>query len=121
MKVREATVKDFDALMNIITTTSSSDSLWNLLIPRAALKDAAFKEYISGLLKQYLEPSNKDWLISVVELPEKDVTPGAGNIASFAVWDMARVLGNSAAKDAPGKASFFPFSSQFLCGIARTS
>lgn len=103
MKIRPATPNDFTALMNIATATNSIDSLWNLLLPRAAFKEVAFKEHVSALLKQYLDQANKDWLISVVELPEKDVTPGASSVASFAIWDMATVNGKSKAKGAPGK------------------
>jgi hypothetical protein len=73
-------------------------------MPRAAFKDAAFKEHISQLLKQYIDPENKDWLVTVVELPDKDITPGAPHVASFAIWDMTSTS-NSANKSAVGKLS----------------
>jgi ribosomal protein S18 acetylase RimI-like enzyme len=99
MKIRPATNDDFDAILAIATATSSTDSLWNMLMPRAAFKDAAFKEHISQLLKQYIDPENKDWLVTVVELPDKDITPGAPHVASFAIWDMTSTS-NSANKSA---------------------
>lgn len=95
MKIRPATNNDFNALLAIVTATSSTDALWNMFLPRAAFKDAVFKEHVSQLLRQYLDPNNKDWLISVVELPEKDITPGAPHIASFAIWDMATATGKA--------------------------
>lgn len=99
MKIRPATNDDFTALMSIVTATSSQDALWNMLLPRAAFKDAAFKEHASALLKKYIDPANKDFLVSVVELPEKDITPGAPSLASFAIWDMA--TSDSKKPDAP--------------------
>lgn len=103
MKIRPATNDDFTALMSIVTATSSKDALWNMLLPRAAFKDAAFKEHASTLLKQYIDPANKEYLVSVVELPEKDITPGAPSIASFAIWDMA--TSDSKSPDAPVSAN----------------
>lgn len=95
MKIRPATSNDFDAILAIATATSSQDSLWNMLMPRAAFKDAAFKEHISNLLKSYIDPGNKDFLVTVVELPDKDITPGAPHVASFAIWDMTSTSNSS--------------------------
>jgi ribosomal protein S18 acetylase RimI-like enzyme len=95
MKIRPATNNDFDAIMAIATATSSTDSLWNMLMPRAAFKDAAFKEYLAQILKKYIDPDNKDFLVTVVELPDKDITPGAPHIASFSIWDMTSTSSSS--------------------------
>ena len=103
MKIRPAVNDDFNAIMKIATATSSADSLWNLLLPRAAFKDEAFKDFVSQLLKFYLDPNNTDWLVTVVELPEKDITPGAPSVASFAIWDMTNAGTNTAAKSSNGE------------------
>lgn len=108
MKIRPAVNDDFNAIMAIATATSSTDSLWNLLLPRAAFKDAAFKEHVSQLLKFYIDPNNTDWLVTVVELPEKDITPGAPSVASFAIWDMTNAGSNTAAKSTTGEESLHP-------------
>lgn len=100
MKIRNAGPDDLPAVVKVILAAINRERLWTNFVPKKGAQDAAYLHEIEKLLKEHLDPRNKDWVISVVDLADSASSPP--RIAAVAVWDM------SAADDDKGKFIFLP-------------
>lgn len=97
MKPRPATLEDLPAVVKVILAGINKERLWTNFVPSKSGQDEAYLKEIEALLKEHLDPSNKDWVIEVIDLGGKKGPP---QIVSVAVWDM------SAAEDDGRKSKF---------------
>jgi hypothetical protein len=85
MKIRQATVDDLPAVVKVILAAINRDSLWTKFVPAKNTQDEPYLQEIVKLLKEHLDPANKDWEVEVVDLADKGEAP---EIVSVAVWDL---------------------------------
>ncbi|KAI9902066.1 hypothetical protein N3K66_003883 [Trichothecium roseum] len=87
MKIRNAGPDDLPAVVKVILAAINKERLWTNFVPKKGAQDAAYLHEIEKLLKEHLDPKNKDWVISVVDLADSANSPP--RIAAVAVWDMS--------------------------------
>jgi len=85
MKVRQAKPEDLPAVAKVILAAINKERLWTTFVPNRAGQDGGYVKEIETLLKEHLDPNNKDWVVDVVDLGK----PDAPKIVAVAVWDMA--------------------------------
>lgn len=85
-KVRQAKPEDYPAVIKVILAAINKERLWQSFVPSRSGQDSAYQGEIEALLKEHLDPSNKDWVIEVVDAAGKGQ---AANIVAVAVWDMS--------------------------------
>merc|ERR1712000_246981 len=86
VKTRPAKPEDLPAVVKVILAAINKERLWTNFVPTKSSQDATYVQEIETLLKEHLDPSNKDWVIEVVDLAGKKDT---ANIVAVAVWDMS--------------------------------
>lgn len=94
---RPAKPEDLPSVVKCILAAINKERLWTNFVPTKSGQDATYIQEIETLLKEHLDPSNKDWVIEVVDLAGKK---DPANIVAVAVWDM------SAAEDDDRKSMF---------------
>lgn len=97
MKTRLAKPEDLPAVVKVILAAINKERLWTNFVPSKSGQDEGYLREIEALLKEHLDPSNKDWVIEVVDLGGKK---GPSHIVAVAVWDM------SASEDDDRKSEF---------------
>lgn len=85
-KVRQAKPEDYPAVVKCILAAINKERLWQSFVPAKGHQDSAYQGEIEALLKEHLDPSNKDWVIEVVDTAGKGE---AAHIVAVAVWDMS--------------------------------
>lgn len=93
MMPRVATLEDLPAVVKVIMAAINKERLWTNFVPSKSGQDQAYLDEIESLLKEHLDPSNRDWVIEVVDLASGN--KGPSKIVAVAVWDMhAAIEGN---------------------------
>ncbi len=85
-KVREAKPEDYPAVIKCILAAINKERLWQAFVPSRSGQDSAYQGEIEALLKEHMDPSNKDWVVEVVDAAEKN---RPANIVAVAVWDVS--------------------------------
>ncbi|KAI6778325.1 uncharacterized protein J7T54_005841 [Emericellopsis cladophorae] len=85
-KIRAATFEDLPSVVKVILAAINKERLWTNFVPSKTGQDESYVKEIEALLREHLDPSNKDWVIEVIDLA-KNGQPS--QIVSVAVWDMS--------------------------------
>lgn len=85
-KVREAKPEDYPAVIKVILAAINKERLWQAFVPAKGSQDSAYQGEIEALLKEHLDPSNKDWVIEVVDAAGKGEP---AKIVAVSVWDVS--------------------------------
>jgi ribosomal protein S18 acetylase RimI-like enzyme len=85
MKTRQAKPEDLPAVAKVILAAINKERLWTNFVPNRAGQDESYVKEIETLLKEHLDPNNKDWVVDVADLGTAD----SPKIVAVAVWDMA--------------------------------
>lgn len=85
MKIRQAKPEDLPAVVKVVLAAINKERLWTNFVPNRAGQDETYVNEIETLLKEHLDPNNKDWVVDVVDLGKAD----SPKIVAVAVWDMA--------------------------------
>jgi hypothetical protein len=91
-KTRQAKPEDFPAVIKVILAAINKERLWTNFVPSKSSQDEGYYGEIEALLKEHLDPSNKDWVVEVVDLGGKK---GPSQIVSVAIWDMSVAEGEA--------------------------
>lgn len=119
-KVREAKPDDYPAVIKCILAAINKERLWQSFVPVRGSQDTAYQGEIEALLKEHLDPSNKDWVIEVVDVAGKNEP---ARIVAVAVWDMSAAHASESKRESllflghppRGSTHAFPFSAHVPC------
>ncbi|CAI6041598.1 hypothetical protein V2G26_001509 [Clonostachys chloroleuca] len=84
--IRQAKPDELPAVVKCILAAINKERLWTNFVPAKGGQDESYLAEIENLLKEHLDPSNKDWVIEVVDLAKKGAP---AQIVAVAVWDMS--------------------------------
>lgn len=84
--IRQARPDELPAVVKCILAAINKERLWTNFVPAKGGQDEGYLAEIENLLKEHLDPSNKDWVIEVVDLAKKGAP---AQIVAVAVWDMS--------------------------------
>ncbi|KAF4119508.1 hypothetical protein GMORB2_4638 [Geosmithia morbida] len=76
------------AVVKVILAAINKERLWTNFVPSKSGQDQAYLDEIESLLRKHLDPSNKDWVIEVIDLGG-DGSKRPSKIVSVAIWDMS--------------------------------
>ncbi|KAH7114575.1 putative GNAT family acetyltransferase [Dactylonectria estremocensis] len=89
MAIRPATLGDLSAITGVVLETLSTEATWKDHFPPKARQDAKYIQYTETILRRYLDPTNEDYMVTVVEVTDQGRCQSKPQIVSVAVWGMS--------------------------------
>lgn len=99
-KVREAKPEDYPAVIKCLLAAINKERLWQSFVPAKGSQDTAYQSEIEAVLKEHLDPANKDWVVEVVDAAGKN---DPAKIVAVAIWDMSAAHASESKRESPNR------------------
>lgn len=90
MSTRQATLRDLEAVVDVVLAAMPLDPQWNYRFPYRHTYPKDHRKFTKLLFQFFIDPSYDDWHVMVAEAPSID-DPQVSRIVAFAVWEVSYI------------------------------